>query len=79
MPCAQCWIASLPVQAVTVEARSSSELSGTAFVASVLCWTTGILHFVAELNSEIPILTVSSHLTWIVELVSAPSRDRQQP
>ena len=27
--------------------------SGTALAASVLCWTTGILHFVAELNSEI--------------------------
>ena len=46
------WIASLLVQAVTVEARSSSELSGTALAASVPCWTTGILHFVAELNSE---------------------------
>ena len=72
VPCAYCWITSLPVQAVTSEARS---FSGTA---SVLCWTTGILHFVAELNSELSWLF---HLisTCIVELVSAPSRDRQQP
>ena len=35
--------------------------SGTALAASVLSWTIGILHFVAELNSE-NILTASSHL-----------------
>ena len=46
--------------------------------ASVLCCTTDILHLVAELNSEVYRLF---HLitTWIVKLISAPSRDRQQP
>ena len=30
-----------------------ASLSGTALAASILCWTTGILHFVAGLDSEI--------------------------
>ena len=56
----------------------ASELSETALAASVLCCTTDILHLVAELHYEVCRLFhfVS---TWIVDLISAPSRDRQQP
>ena len=57
---------------MTVDSRSSrknsldwdfdvASHSGTVRAASVLCWTTGILYFVAALNSEF-LLTASSHL-----------------
>ena len=81
-------IASFPVQAVTVEYRSSSELSGLdllfasrsgtatcgiCFLLSVLCCTTGIHHFVAELNLRHLDCFFSSSLG--LGLVSAPSRE----
>ena len=49
-------------QAVSVESRSSSELSGTALMASVLCWTTGIHHFGCESNPRLLDCFVSSPL-----------------
>ena len=66
-----------------VEPRSSSGLSGLGFAsvpqpgtASVLCCTTGIHHFVAELKlkTETPRLLLCTH--GLRELVSASSRNR---
>ena len=55
---------SLPVRAV--ESRSSSELwncsCGICSLLSVLCWTTGIHHFVSESNLRLLDCFVLSHL-----------------